>query len=557
MIFNDKYEQIELINNGSFGMLFKVIEKGNDMKYYALKLMNKNLSIEYEKEIETMKNLNNRYIIKLKDNFYDKKFNGYCIVMELCDGDLRQILNKYKPKGLPLNLINKIFYQLNEALEEMRDNDYIHRDLKPENILIKYTDNSKTNFNIKLTDFGTTRDEINSTINIFTNIGTKKYMAPEIETQHYNNKCDLWSLGVILYELYTNNYIFDSNNQEQIENNRKNGKIIKETDNKMINDLIKKLIQVDIKKRINWEEYFNHQFFKNNNIDIEQIIKIKLKVNKDYEETKIYCGNADIEDKNIKIFIENKEIEFKRSINSLKKGIYNIIIKINQKITSCQNMFFLCENILEIDFSNFDTKNVTDMNSMFFSCFSLKNLDLSNFNTKNVILMHKMFYNCKSLINLNITNFNTKNVFQMESMFYNCSSLSNLDISNFDTKNIEDMSNLFFNCSSLKNLNINNFNTKNVISMNSMFHNCSALTNLDVSNFDTKNVIYMNKMFYNCKLLNYLNITNFDTKKVVDMSEMFYNCTSLKNLDISKFDFSNVEYKENMLGKDNNDCKII
>ena len=93
MIFNDKYEQIELINNGSFGMLFKVIEKGNDMKYYALKLMNKNLSIEYEKEIETMKNLNNRYIIKLKDNFYDKKFNGYCIVMELCDGDLRQIIN--------------------------------------------------------------------------------------------------------------------------------------------------------------------------------------------------------------------------------------------------------------------------------------------------------------------------------------------------------------------------------------------------------------------------------------------------------------------------------
>ncbi len=39
---------------------------------------------------------------------------------------------------------------------------------------------------------------------------SKNYMAPEIEKNNYNNKCDLWSLGVILYELYTNNYIFYS-----------------------------------------------------------------------------------------------------------------------------------------------------------------------------------------------------------------------------------------------------------------------------------------------------------------------------------------------------------
>ena len=110
MIFNDKYEQKEFINYGSFGVVFKVIEKGNDNKHYALKFMKKNLSIQYENEIDIMKNLTNRYIIKLKDKFYDKKNNGYCIVMELCDGDLRQILNKYKPKGLPLNIINKIFY---------------------------------------------------------------------------------------------------------------------------------------------------------------------------------------------------------------------------------------------------------------------------------------------------------------------------------------------------------------------------------------------------------------------------------------------------------------
>ena len=140
--------------------------------------------------------------------------------------------------------------------------DYTHRDLKPENILIKYTDNNKDNFDIRLTDFGLSRNEIHSSVHIFSKVGTEIYAAPEIETGEYNNKCDLWSLGVILYELYTNKYIFYSNNKKEEIINKYEGRIVKETDNKMINELIRKLIQVDIEKRIGWEEYFNDDFFK-------------------------------------------------------------------------------------------------------------------------------------------------------------------------------------------------------------------------------------------------------------------------------------------------------
>ena len=108
------------------------------------------------------------------------------------------------------------------------DINYTHRDLKPENILIKYLDKDKNNFDIKLTDFGLSSNEIHSSINEHSIVGTKKYMAnymaPEVEDFNYNNKCDLWSLGVILYELYTNNYIFDSDIQKE--------KISKESDNK-------------------------------------------------------------------------------------------------------------------------------------------------------------------------------------------------------------------------------------------------------------------------------------------------------------------------------------
>ena len=288
MNFNDKYIQFKIISYGTFGMLFDVKQKNNDKNHYALKMMSKELYDEYEKEIDVMKNIKSKYVIKLKDNFYDKENNCYCIVMELCDGDLRDILNKYKPKGkgLPLNMINKIFIQLNDALKEINDKNYTHRDLKPENILIKYTDTKKIDFDIKLSDFGFTRDEIHSSINTFSNVGTPIYMAPEIETFHYNNKCDLWSLGVILYELYTNKYIFYSNNKKEQDDNRYEGKITKETDNEMINKLIRKLIQVDIRKRIGWEEYFNDEFFKKNINekekinDIEKLNKSKTKMKK-------------------------------------------------------------------------------------------------------------------------------------------------------------------------------------------------------------------------------------------------------------------------------------
>ena len=153
MNFKGKYQQINVINSGAFGMLFEVSEINNSKEHFALKMMAKESYDEYEKEIEVMKKINSKYVIVLKDNFYDEKNNCYCIVMELCDGDLRDILNKYKPKGLPLNMINKIFIQLNDALKAMIDIAYTHRDLKPENILIKYLNKDKNNFDIKLTDF--------------------------------------------------------------------------------------------------------------------------------------------------------------------------------------------------------------------------------------------------------------------------------------------------------------------------------------------------------------------------------------------------------------------
>ena len=117
---------------------------------------------------------------------------------------------------------------------------------------------------------GLSSNEITSIVQSHTNVGTEKYKAPEVDNFKYNKKCDLWSLGIILYELYTNKYIFDSKSQKERIINREKGKIVEEIKNKIINKLIRKLIQVDINKRIGWNEYFNDDFFKR---------KVKLKLN--------------------------------------------------------------------------------------------------------------------------------------------------------------------------------------------------------------------------------------------------------------------------------------
>jgi serine/threonine protein kinase len=264
MLFNNKYECKKIIGKGGNSIVYKVLNITNK-EFYALRFFSdyKDSNELYEKEIVALKNIKNKNIIELKDNFYDEINKGYCIVMELCDGNLRDILIKYKPNGLPLNIIKKIFIQLNDALKSMMiDIGLIHRNLKPENILIKYTDNNRTNFDIKLSSFKFS-EFITEEIKEYDYVGTENYMAPEVENRYYNNKCDLWSLGVILYELYTNKYIFYSNNAEETRINRYKGIIKNETDNEMINKLIRKLIQVDIKKRIEWEEYFKDDFFKN------------------------------------------------------------------------------------------------------------------------------------------------------------------------------------------------------------------------------------------------------------------------------------------------------
>ena len=185
MVFINKYEQIKLIGKIGFSDIYKLLNNKNN-KFYALKFVS-NIEInkfqkEHEIQIEINKNIKNKYIIELKDNYdeINKGYKGYFIIMELCNENLKKNLYKYKLNGIPLKIINKIFTQLNDAKNVMKVKNYIHINLKPENIFIKYNDKNKIIFENKLINFVLSTKYITFSIHCFSKTGTLNYMSPFI-----------------------------------------------------------------------------------------------------------------------------------------------------------------------------------------------------------------------------------------------------------------------------------------------------------------------------------------------------------------------------------------
>ena len=128
----------------------------------------------------------------------------FCVVTEFAQGELFEILED--DQSLPEEEVRQIARQLVKALHYLHSNRIIHRDMKPQNILIS---NRRV---VKLCDFGFARAMSSATMVLTSIKGTPLYMAPElVQEQPYNHTVDLWSLGVILYELFVGQPPFYTN----------------------------------------------------------------------------------------------------------------------------------------------------------------------------------------------------------------------------------------------------------------------------------------------------------------------------------------------------------
>ena len=346
----------------------------------------------------------------------------------------------------------------------------------------------------------------------------------------------------ILYNIdkimnYNNTII---NNIKQIDNEidiSNKFKILNNIYNGINKNEIKLTVKID-KNDINKKIYFLDNT--DGNIIARAELNEKLPFGLDFiEEEHHHDFLKELNESNTELYINNKKYKYEKYFIPEKEGEYNILLKFNILMTDCSYMFSGCSNLINIDFSSFNTQNVSSMYGMFYGCTNLINIDLTSFNTENVTDMSGMFYECSSLTNIDLTSFNTQKVTKLYSMFNLCTNLVNINLSSFNTENVINMCNMFSECSKLINIDLSSFNTKNVNNMSCMFYECTNLTNINVTSFNTENVISMSFMFDGCPNLTDLDLSSFSTQKVNNMSGMFVGCTNLTNIDLSSFIIQN------------------
>ena len=242
---------------------FSTIYKGNDKytnKIYAIKEINydtnKKMMENIKNEFEIMKKLDHPNIIKLHEIYYDKSNKNIYLVLDYYQkGDLSKFLNG---KSLKEPYARKYMKQLAEGLEYLKDHNIMHRDLKPQNILVS------DDYILKITDFGFAR-YIDSNMIIQTLCGSPMYMAPEImKYKKYNDKSDLWSVGVIMYEILAGKVPFKAKNFIDLikcVNKKKITFPINIEISDSCRELLFGLIEKKPEDRIEWDDFFNSAWF--------------------------------------------------------------------------------------------------------------------------------------------------------------------------------------------------------------------------------------------------------------------------------------------------------
>ena len=269
------YVRGKSLGKGAYGNVYESRNPTFNNKV-AMKIIDKNkieldeINDDIKREINILKKLSHPNIVKIYE-FYESD-NCFYIINEYCKGgQLYEYLTKNK---LTEEQLCVIFYQVFSGLIYLHEHSILHGDLKPENILISSVEKDlETNEDfawIKIIDFGTAKifkKQIKKGENIE---GTLYYIAPEVFSGNidiYDEKSDIWSIGIILYRALTRKYPFIGRNEDETisfiidKDHDCNNELLLGHSNE-IQDLIKKLLKKDPNERPSAKEALNHEWFK-------------------------------------------------------------------------------------------------------------------------------------------------------------------------------------------------------------------------------------------------------------------------------------------------------
>lgn len=208
-LLGSRYELVEKVGNGGMSTVYKATDKVLK-RDVAVKILRDEFTTDeefikrFEAEAQSAARLTHANIVSIYD--VGVEGNLYYIVMELIQGKtLKEIIIEEKGP-LPWKWSINVAIQIASALETAHRNNIVHRDIKPHNIII--TEDGIA----KVTDFGIAKAVSNSTITAFgTTIGSVHYFSPEHARGGFTDaKSDLYSLGVVMYEMLTGRVPFDA-----------------------------------------------------------------------------------------------------------------------------------------------------------------------------------------------------------------------------------------------------------------------------------------------------------------------------------------------------------
>ena len=258
------YLLVAKIGQGQFGKVYKGVMIDDQKKVFAVKCIqksklegNKILNRLFQTEMSVMSKINHPNIMHLYE--FMETSNNYYLVIQYCNnGDLESYLKKMGK----LSEEEAVYFlmQIMNGFQELHKNKVMHRDVKLANIFLQ-------DDKVVIGDFGFAKQGVDVTR---TRLGTPITMAPELLTSKggsYNNKADLWSIGVCFYQILFGKTPFDAKNYDDLKRKVKNlsGYKLRFPKDVPVSEecrhLLIHLLQYEPKKRIEWKDFFKHELF--------------------------------------------------------------------------------------------------------------------------------------------------------------------------------------------------------------------------------------------------------------------------------------------------------